>query len=419
MKKYVLVFILSITYLNLIFAGEWEIETNKWGVEGNYVYTKNTCLSGTLLKNNTSCRIQIYDFLCEASEFYIEFPINNIKVKSVLEKEFGEDCVVTFRNNSITKSFCAYTMNLSNYARIRVGINFNIEDTLERLNSYFDLFKMLKEYNDDVWKISIKGEGWNLETQIDKIPIIRDKNYPLLISDYGKSFYGVRIWESRDLTSLIIPNGITEIKGNNNCCNIELITIPNTIKKTFVLFGLSGFYKLKRVILSDSLEEICPDLFYGCRSLEAIEIPKSVKIINDSAFTNCESLKSINIRSVETITKGAFDGCKSLKTLETDSKFWHIENGFLMGGDSIVSVLDLHLEKYTLPKNIQKEDFELFIHSCNSTIKELVISSPTKIENIDFSDEICSNRLKNLKKISVPKSVKLSHFPTTVQIIRK
>lgn len=422
MKKYVLAFIVGIAYLNSIFAGEWKIETYEDGNNyADYSYAKEQPITGSLLKTDSLCIVQVHESSIPSrlvNDFTISFSCNSLlpKYKYDLETELkkngtGDISVrIDFQKATITKCFTGLLDILTD--NVRISINNENGESVQ-------LFKILKEYRN--LKISIYGYGWNLQTTIDKIPIISDKNYPYWISNDKKCFNGIRNWEKADITSVVIPEGITEIGlfAFSDCTNLETITIPKTIKNSIFGFGFSKCPKLKTAILSDSSEEICSYLFSDCRSLETIEIPKSVKIINDSAFTNCESLKSINIRSVETITKGAFDGCKSLKNLESDSKFWHIEDVFFMGGDSIYSVLDLKLEKYTLPKNIQKEDFELFIHSCYSTIKELVISSPTKIENIDFSDEICSNRLKNLKKISVPKSVKLSHFPTTVQIIRK
>lgn len=357
MKKFILAFIFGIAYLTLIFAGKWEITTHESEDYGpNYTYTQIQPLSGSLLKNNTDCIIKVTDSnLWPTGKFSIKFPTNIVKTNSNLTDFSAVRAILS--NDTITKETSCIIRVYSDSVIIE-----------EFLPTLAIVFKGLKEVN-----IFIEGKDWTLETKIDKIPIIRDQNYPYFISNDGKCFRGIRIWELAETTSLIIPDSITKIESVGHCTEVEHITIP-----------------------------------------------KSVRKIDNAAFSSCWSLKSISIPDGIEISKGAFDGCKSLKTLETNSKFWHIEDVFLMDGDSIVSLLDKSLEKYTLPKNIQKEDFEFVISSCYyNDITELVISSPTKIENIDYSDETCNTCLKNLKKITVPKSVKLSHFPTTVQIIRK
>ncbi|MEE0083353.1 MAG: leucine-rich repeat domain-containing protein, partial [Paludibacteraceae bacterium] len=49
--------------------------------------------------------------------------------------------------------------------------------------------------------------------------------------------------------------------------------------------------------------------FYGCSSLQTVNIPNSVKSIGDGAFYRCSSLQTVNIPdSVERIGDGAFEG---------------------------------------------------------------------------------------------------------------
>ncbi len=72
--------------------------------------------------------------------------------------------------------------------------------------------------------------------------------------------------------------------------------------------SLSGKYSIRK-----GVKVIGNVAFWGCKSLNNINIPNSVTTIGDSAFAFCDSLTSINIpNSVTTIGKFAFSDCDSL-----------------------------------------------------------------------------------------------------------
>ena len=76
---------------------------------------------------------------------------------------------------------------------------------------------------------------------------------------------------------------------------------------------------------------MCPvsgiwDAFGGCSGLTSVNIPTSVKIINDYAFSGCSGLTSITIpNSVETIGAWAFSGCAKLTSIEIPSSVTYID----------------------------------------------------------------------------------------------
>lgn len=99
--------------------------------------------------------------------------------------------------------------------------------------------------------------------------------------------------ECTRLTSIEIPDGITEITGTFlGCTSLTSITIP------------------------DSVTTIGRSAFYECSSLKSITIPDSVTTIGDFAFDGCSSLESIVISdSVTTISDYAFSGCSKLSNV--------------------------------------------------------------------------------------------------------
>ena len=139
----------------------------------------------------------------------------------------------------------------------------------------------------------------------------------------GYAFYGCS-----SLKSIAIPSGVTEI-GNSafrDCTSLTDISIPESVTnietwafdncsslKTITVSGDNPIYSVidgvlyntkegtivfcpwskEYVSIADGTKEINCDTFYGCKHLKRITIPKSVKNIEDVAFTYCTELEEI------------------------------------------------------------------------------------------------------------------------------
>ena len=74
---------------------------------------------------------------------------------------------------------------------------------------------------------------------------------------------------------------------------------------------LDGTYSIRK-----GTKIICDSAFWGCSSLRSIVIPDSVTSIGDMAFCGCWSLKSLVIpNSLSSIGNSVFSGCSSLENL--------------------------------------------------------------------------------------------------------
>ncbi|MBQ6936545.1 MAG: leucine-rich repeat domain-containing protein [Clostridia bacterium] len=90
-----------------------------------------------------------------------------------------------------------------------------------------------------------------------------------------------------------VPEGVTciapfafDFKGNK----IESVTLPKTLK-TIEENAFSGCYKLKRITIPDGVSFIGYAAFRYCENLNEITIPESVEFIESEAFTHCKNLK--------------------------------------------------------------------------------------------------------------------------------
>ncbi len=97
--------------------------------------------------------------------------------------------------------------------------------------------------------------------------------------------------DAKQITELVIPNGITKIEEGS----------------------FSELENLKTLVLPDSVVEIEANAFKGCTSLETVTLGKKVVTLGDSAFEGCEVLKEVVLpRTLTTVGKNAFAGCTNL-----------------------------------------------------------------------------------------------------------
>ena len=152
----------------------------------------------------------------------------------------------------------------------------------------------------------------------------------------------------RDITEVVIPDGVTEIGqiAFANCANLKFITIPDSVtylKST--CFTLTG---LTEIIFPKSVTFVGAWAFRTCNSLTKVYIPNSIIEFNWGGGLN------------------SFDGCKKLEFVEFENGFnaknLYLSSSTLYSVETIVSwgeaLFDrTGLDPYTLTigsKNIEK-----------------------------------------------------------------
>lgn len=196
--------------------------------------------------------------------------------------------------------------------------------------------------------------------------------------------------QSNTLTSLVLPNGLTDITVNcptltsinipegvsflnlNGCSSLSSIFLPEGL----AIIDLSYCSSLKSVTLPngidcvkmpycsslssinvpDEIETVCSieysgipstnyiDLSY-CSSLTTVSLPNSVKEIGQNAFANCTSLANLSIpNELEVIGNSAFENCTVLSNIELPNSITNIGQAAFMNCSSLSSI--------TLPSNL-------------------------------------------------------------------
>ena len=140
------------------------------------------------------------------------------------------------------------------------------------------------------------------------------------------TYKGKRVYEIRGdvfsnmflLREATIGEGIKDIRGTNfmNDYLLESVTLPSSVNH----IGAQAFYNcksLKYINLEDTqIPKVSEKTFYGCTSLEKIEIPEGVVKISARAFYGNTSLREVKLPySLVEIGSSAFRECDSLRNI--------------------------------------------------------------------------------------------------------
>ena len=153
---------------------------------------------------------------------------------------------------------------------------------------------------------------------IETIPVKAFTNTWIHFIDFPTKLktIGDNAFDNRLLTGpLVLPEGLDSIGKEAFQKNyITEVTIPESVRA----IGQDAFYdnqSLKSVTLNNRMETINRSLFNYCKKLAVVRGGRNVKIVDQSAFSGCDSLRSISDITPVTINSSAFYYCRKLESL--------------------------------------------------------------------------------------------------------
>ena len=213
------------------------------------------------------------------------------------------------------------------------------------------------------------------------------------------------------LTGIKIPSGLKSIgndafSGCENIKEIELndglkslgasaftqtgiteIVIPKTVESIYGVTGMMGLVgysafddsNVREVTFAEGATIIPEKSFFGCKSIEKINIPNTVKTIGNNAFSGCENLKEIELpEGIESIGANAFSGTGITSlTIPASLKSGYASAGMIaMGAYSMVE--DSNIKEVTFAEGTKKIPDKIFFNC--STLEK--VNLPDSVELI-------------------------------------
>lgn len=235
-------------------------------------------------------------------------------------------------------------------------------------------------------------------------------------------------WNCSQITSITIPNGVTEIGDYafKYCTNLTSITIPESVTSignyvfdyctnlaNVYISDIASWCNTKfseyisnplcyadnlylnnelvtDITIPDGVTNI-PKLAFSCNSLTSISFPDSIKKIENTAFAGCINLTSVSFPdSLTSIGQQSFRNCDSLTSITIPNSVTVIGNGAFSDCDNLTSVI--FLEGIT---NIANSMFS----DCDNLTSVIIPDSITSIGDYAF------DRCNKLTSIAIPDSL--------------
>lgn len=305
--------------------------------------------------------------------------------------------------------------NMRNIGRLKISGTINGYDVMELRNQFvalrhLDLSDAQVVANDNGWQYY---EGQHVEDNVLNAHSFSSRllsvSLPATLDRLGNDAFV----ESRNLTSVVFGNNITEIGANAfNGCPLEQIELPEGLVRigngafwgshvkniqfpaTLEYIGRNAFqdnYALQQISFQgnpSALKVIDGEAFHYCRNLQNVLLPTRLEEIGDWAFSECAFTEVKIPSSVKHISDYAFQNCSKLMDVYAYvvDPIQINQNTFWNWTKAMLHIPEQTQEKYHyntqwnqfINQSTFNEDYEYFYLQNNSdvTLKEEFTGTP-------------------------------------------
>lgn len=230
-----------------------------------------------------------------------------------------------------------------------------------------------------------------------------DLTIPAKVGQYDVGSIGDEAFkENADITSVVISEGIDTIgyQAFYGCTSLESVTIPSTIttwtSSISTNYNNSAFYGctgLTNLTLTEGLTILGQQAFYNCSSIESLTVPSTIKTFENSVFMMCTGLTDLTLKEgIEEIGYCAFCGCSSLEevTIPSTVKRWALINSTGVMGQTHECYTFKNcssLKRITFADGLKTLENFQGLSGC-SLVTEIEI--PSSVENLTYAFRSCS-----------------------------
>ena len=399
-----------------------------------YQRTHRNMKLGEILKETTECDEEV--LIKAIADIFGEKGIAlraddiTINIEEYISLDIAKECkAIPFRIEQGKIKVCfSDVSNKSNVDKIKllllnkglvmekyITFNTNIERIINRLEGKVE---STINANDDIVKVvdsiiktamSKRASDVHFEPMDEKLRVrhrIDGELYTLVEIPKNVTELGDRVFSRcSNLREIYISSNITKIGISPfvDCSRLENIVVseinPYYSSEDGILYNKSQSKLIqypcgkswKEYNVSNKVKIIGESAFMHCDSLRNITIPDNVEVIEDNAFKYSLNLTDVSIaNSVKSLGARAFEKCKSLKRVKLSENIDSIKEYTFSECDSLIRI--------TIPKQTKFIGNRAFFY-CKQ-LSELYLSDSLRV-----IDEYAFNNCENLTTIELPQSV--------------